>query len=126
MPLRIGNENENNMKYMLLVYGAESSWTPDEREDCMRTSMGICDELVKEGKLIISAPLQSVATAKSIRVRDGQQLVTTGPFAETTEQLGGFYLLDVETEEEAIAIASRIPPAQKGTVELRPLEDLPQ
>ncbi|MEW4565919.1 YciI family protein [Bremerella sp. JC770] len=114
------------MKYMLLVYGAETSWTPESREDCMRKSMAICDELQKDGKLIASSPLMSVATSKTVRVRDGKSLVTTGPFAETTEQLGGYYVLDVETEEEALAIAARIPPASVGSVEVRPLEPLPE
>ncbi|MBI1248363.1 YciI family protein [bacterium] len=114
------------MKYMLLVYTTESCYTPEEREDCMRTSMAICEELAQQGKLVTSSPLKSVTTAKSLRVRDGEQLVTTGPFAETTEQLGGFYMLDVDSEEEAIAIAARIPPAKKGTIEIRALDDLPQ
>lgn len=114
------------MKYMLLVYGAETCWTPESREDCMRKSMAICEELEKEGKLIASSPLQSISTSKTVRVRDGKQLVTTGPFAETTEQLGGYYILDVATEEEALAIAARIPPASVGCVEVRPLEPLPQ
>ncbi len=114
------------MKYMLLVYGAESGWTPESREDCMRKSMAICDELEKEGKLIAASPLMSVTTSKTVRVREGKPLVTTGPFAETTEQLGGYYVLDVETEEEALAVAARIPPASVGSVEVRPLEALPQ
>lgn len=114
------------MRYMLLVYGTESCWTPEEREQCMRDSMKICEELEAQGKFIASSPLESITTAKSIRVRDGQRLVTTGPFAETAEQLGGYYILDVETEQEAIEIASRIPPAQKGTVEIRPLAPLPE
>ncbi len=119
-------ESEMVMKYMLLIYSSESDWTPETREACMRKSMGICDELEREGKLVASSPLQSVSTAKSLQIRDGQQLVTTGPFAETTEQLGGYYILDVESEEEAIAIAARLPPASVGTVEIRPLEALPE
>ena len=114
------------MKYMLLVYGAETSWTAETREDCMRKSMAICEELEREGKLIAASPLMSVSTSKTVRVREGQSLVTTGPFAETAEQLGGYYILDVATEEEALAIAARIPPAAVGSVEVRPLEALPQ
>jgi len=114
------------MKYMLLIYGAESSWTEDERKACMLESMAICEELEKQGKWIASSPLHSVATATSVRVRGGKQQITDGPFAETTEQLGGYYIVDVDNLDEAIAIASRIPPAKKGTVEIRPLLNLPE
>jgi len=109
------------MKYMLLIYGAENSWTEDERRACMIESMGICDELAAQGKYLGSSPLQSVTTAASVRVRDGRTLVTNGPFAETTEQLGGYYMLDLADLDEAIAVAARVPPAAKGTVEIRPL-----
>lgn len=114
------------MKYMLLVYSAETCWTPKSREDCMRKSMAICEELEKEGKLLAASPLMSVSTSKTVRLREGKPLVTTGPFAETTEQLGGYYILDVASEEEALAIAGRIPPASVGSVEVRPLDSLPQ
>lgn len=113
------------MKYMLLIYGTESSWTDDSRRECMLDSMKICDELREQGKLIDSAPLHSVSTATSVRVRDSKRQVTDGPFAETTEQLGGFYLIDVEDLDEAISIAERIPPSKVGTVEIRPLCPLP-
>lgn len=92
----------------------------------MRKSMAICADLEKEGKLLAASPLMSVSTSKTVRVRDGKSLVTTGPFAETTEQLGGYYILDVASEEEALAIAGRIPPASVGSVEVRPLDTLPQ
>lgn len=111
---------------MLLIYGAENSWTEEERKECMVESMGICDELAAEGKYVASSPLHSVTTATSVRVRDGKRQVTDGPFAETTEQLGGYYIIDVPNLDEAIAIASRIPPAKKGTVEIRPLFPLPE
>lgn len=114
------------MKYMFLIYGAESCWTEEERKACMLESMGIGDELAAQGKYIASSPLHSVTTATSVRVRDGRRLVTDGPFAETTEQLGGYYIVDVEDLDEAIAIASRLPPAKKGTVEIRPLFPLPE
>lgn len=114
------------MQYMLLIYGAESCWTESERRECMLESMDICDQLSAEGKLIGSGPLHSVSTATSVRVRDGKRQVTDGPFAETTEQLGGYYLIDVDDLDEAIAIASRLPPAKKGTVEIRPLFPLPE
>ncbi|HCS53480.1 YciI family protein [Rubinisphaera sp.] len=114
------------MKYMLLIYGAEETWTEEERKECMIESMGICDELEAEGKWIASSPLHSVTTATSVRLREGKRQITDGPFAETTEQLGGYYIIDVENLDEAIAIASRLPPAKKGTVEIRPLFPLPE
>jgi hypothetical protein len=109
------------MKYMLLIYGAEQAWTEGERRACMVESLGICDELAAQGKFLDASPLQSVRTAASVRVRDGRALVTDGPFAETTEQLGGYYMLDLADLDEAIAVAARLPPASKGTVEIRPL-----
>jgi hypothetical protein len=112
------------MKYMLLMYGAENCWTEEQRKACMIESMAICDELAAQGKYIASAPLHSVTTATSLRVRDGKRLITDGPFAETTEQLGGYYIIDVENLDEAIAIAGRLPPATKGTVEIRPVFDV--
>jgi hypothetical protein len=112
------------MKYMLLIYGAEEAWTEDERRACMIESLGICHELTAQGKFLDASPLQSVKTAASVRVRDGRTLVTDGPFAETTEQLGGYYLLDLADLDEAIAVAARLPPAAKGTVEIRPLVEL--
>lgn len=109
------------MRYMLLIYGAEGRWTDEERRACMVESMGICDRLAAEGKYVASAPLEPVATAVTVRVRDGRVLVTDGPFAETTEQLGGFYLLELAHLDEAIAVAGALPPVTKGTVEIRPL-----
>jgi hypothetical protein len=109
------------MKYMLLIYGAEGCWTEAERRACMIESMGICDELAAQRKFLGASPLQSITTAASVRVRDGRTLVTDGPFAETTEQLGGYYVLDLSDLDEAIAVAARLPPAAKGTVEIRPL-----
>ena len=113
------------MKYMLLIYGAEDAWTECERTACMLDSMKICDELAEHGKWIASSPLHSVMTATCVRVRNGQRQVTDGPYAETTEQLGGYYIVDVADRDEAVTIASRLPPAAKGTVEIRPLLPLP-
>src|SRR5688572_1554017 len=109
------------MKYMMLMYGAENRWTADERTACMVESLGICDELIAQGKFLDAAPLQPVATAATVRVRHGRPLVTDGPFAETTEQLGGYYVLELADLDEAIALAGRLPPVTKGTVEIRPL-----
>lgn len=113
------------MKFMLLIYGAENIWTDQERNECMLESMAISQELEKQGKWLAASPLHSVSTATSVRVRDGKRQVTDGPFAETAEQLGGYYVIDVETLDEAISIASKLPPAKKGTVEIRPLFPLP-
>jgi hypothetical protein len=109
------------MKYMMLIYGAEDAWTQDERRACMIDSLVVCDELTAQAKYLGASPLQSVTTAASVRVRDGRTLVTDGPFAETIEQLGGYYLLELADLDEAIAVAARLPPAAKGTVEIRPL-----
>ncbi len=116
------------MKYMLLIYSPEDAWTPDEWNQCVATSMGICQELAAEGKFLTASPLHPVATATTVRVRDGKSMITAGPFTETTEQLGGYYIIDVANLDEAIAIAARLPPVKKGTVEIRPifkLEGLP-
>ena len=112
------------MKYMLLIYGVEGSWTAEERQACMLKSMAIGDELAAQGKYVASAPLHPVTTATTLRMKDGNALITDGPYAETTEQLGGYYIIDVENLDEAIAIASRLPPAAKGTIEIRPVFDL--
>lgn len=109
------------MKYMFLIYSPENAWAPEEWKQCVETSLGICQEMAEKGQLLSAAPLHPVATATTVRVRDNRPLITTGPFAETTEQLGGYYLIDVENLDEAISIASRLPPAKKGTVEIRPL-----
>jgi hypothetical protein len=112
------------MKYMLLMYGAENCYTAEERTACMVESNRVCEELAARGQFIDASPLQSVMTAVTVRVRSGQTLVTEGPFAETTEQLGGYYVLDLPDLDAAIAVASRLPPVRKGTVEIRPLFEL--
>ena len=113
------------MKYMLLIYGDENAWTQSEREDCYEESSQLVQQLRASGQYLSSSPLYSVETATSVRVRDGKKLVTDGPFAETREQLGGYYLIDAENLDEAIAIAGRVPAARKGTVEIRPIVELP-
>lgn len=112
------------MKYMLLIYGAESAWTPEEREACMVESTELCHELAADGKFLGASPLCSVNTATSVQVRQGEVIVTDGPFAETAEQLGGYFIIDAANLDEAIAIAGRIPGARRGTVEIRPVEVL--
>ncbi|MFO0816000.1 MAG: YciI family protein [Gemmatales bacterium] len=112
------------MKYMLLVYSPESAWTQDEWKACTVESSKVCQDLASKGQFIAASPLYPVATAASVRVRSGKTLVTAGPFAETTEQLGGFFLIDVPNLDEAIAIAARLPSAKKGTIEVRPVATL--
>jgi hypothetical protein len=112
------------MKYMLLVYSDEKSWTETEREHCFAESTELTHELHKKGQFLGASPLQSITTATSVRVRDGKRLVTDGPFAETREQLGGFFLVEARDLNDAITIAGRIPAARKGTVEVRPVHEL--
>ena len=109
------------MKYMLLIYSDENAWTESEQEQCLTESVQLTHQLNANGQYLGAAPLQPVAMATSVRVRDGKRLVTDGPFAETHEQLGGYFLIDAKDLDEAIAIAGRIPGARKGTVEIRPL-----
>jgi hypothetical protein len=112
------------MKYMLLIYTDEKSWTNDEREHCYAESTELIHELNARGQYLGASPLQPVATATSVRIRDGKPLITSGPFAETREQLGGFFMVDAKDLNEAISIAARIPGARKGTVEVRPVMEL--
>lgn len=112
------------MKYMLLIYSDEKLWSEGERAECMSESAAICHELQAQGQFLGASPLHSVTAATSLRIRNGKKQITDGPFAETTEQLGGYYLIDVKNLDEAIAIASRLPPAKKGTVEIRPIFEL--
>lgn len=113
------------MKYMLLIYTDEKSWTDDERQHCYAESTELLHELNARGQYLGANPLQSVTTATSVRVRNGKPVITDGPFAETREQLGGYFLIEAKDLNEAIAIAARIPGARKGTVEVRPLIELP-
>lgn len=112
------------MKYMLLIYSDESAWTQDERERCFAESTRLTHDLHAKGQYLAASPLQSVSTAASVRVRNGNRLVTDGPFAETREQLGGYFLIEAEDLDEAIDVAGRIPGARKGTVEVRPVLEL--
>ena len=112
------------MKYMLLIYAKEDVLNDAEREDCYKKSSDLCHQLASKGQFISASPLQSVATATSIKVREGKRLVTDGPFAETREQLGGYFMVDARNLDEAMDIAARIPAATWGTVEVRPIVEL--
>ncbi len=112
------------MKYMLLIYAEEGAWTDSEREQCYKESTELAHDLDLKGQYLTAAPLQPIATATSVRVRDGKRLVTDGPFAETREQLGGLFLVEANDLDEALEIAGRIPAARKGTVEVRPVVEI--
>lgn len=113
------------MKYMLLIYSDENAWTETERQHCYAESAELCHQLASQGQYLGASPLQPVATATSIRIREGKRFVTDGPFAETREQLGGFFMIHARDLDEAIGIAARIPAARKGTVEIRPVVEIP-
>jgi hypothetical protein len=113
------------MKYMLLVYSDENAWTESEQNQCYTESLELTRQLEANGQYLGAAPLQPISSATSVRVRQGKQLVTDGPFAETREQLGGYFLIDARDLNEAINIAGRIPAAHKGTIEIRPVVELP-
>jgi len=112
------------MKYMLLIYSDEQAWTEAEREHCYGESAQLTQQLHAKGQYLGASPLHSVSTATSVRVREGKRLVTDGPFAETREQLGGYFLINAENLDEAIEIAGRIPGAKRGTVEIRPIMEI--
>jgi len=109
------------MKYMLLIYLDENALNETERQECYVESAQLAQDLNSNGQYLATAPLHPVSTATSVRMRDGKRFVTDGPFAETREQLGGFFMIDAKDLDEAIGIAARIPGARKGTVEVRPV-----
>lgn len=106
---------------MLLIYGDEHALDETEREQCYRESVQLAHRIDSAGQYLAAAPLHPTSTATSVRVRDGKRLVTDGPFAETREQLGGYFLIDARDLDEALAIAAQIPMARRGTVEVRPV-----
>lgn len=112
------------MKYMLLIYSDEQAWTEAEREHCYEESSGLANQLKSSGQYLAASPLQPVSSATTVRVRNGKHLVTDGPFAETREQLGGYFLIEAKDLDEAIGIAGRIPAARMGTIEIRPVTEI--
>ena len=115
------------MKYMLLIHDEEQVWakmSEAERQRIYGEYGQFGQQLRDGGQYIAGAQLQPTSTATSVRVRDGKRLVTDGPFAETREQLGGYYLIDAKDLDEAIEIAGRVPGARIGTVEVRPIVEL--
>jgi hypothetical protein len=114
----------HKMKYMLLVYLDEHAMTEAEREHCYVESAELTQQLNSSGQYLSASPLHPVATATSVRMREGKRIVTDGPFAETREQLGGYYVIEARDLDEAIDIAERIPPARFGTIEIRPVLEI--
>ena len=112
------------MKYMLLIYGTDQAWDEAGREKCYKESTELAHRLKAEGKYLAAAPLHPVTMATSIRIRDGKQLITDGPFAETREQLGGYFLIEAKDLDEAMTVAAQIPGARVGTVEIRPVLEI--
>jgi len=112
------------MKYMLLVYLEEHSLSESERDDCYVKSAKLAQDIHASGHYLDASPLHLTSSATSIRVRDGKSLVTDGPFAETREQLGGYYLINANDLDDAIQIAERIPAARWGTIEIRPVMEI--
>src|SRR5438552_3604775 len=98
----ITTQGETVMKYMLLIYMGENAMSQGEREQCYKDSTQLCHDLQADGKYISANPLQPVAAATSVRVREGKRMVTDGPFAETREQLGGYFLIDANNLDDAI------------------------
>jgi hypothetical protein len=110
------------MQYLLLIYDEEAKWASmaeDERNALYGAYMAFTNELRESGAYVAADQLQPTATATSVRIRDDEQLTTDGPFAETKEQLGGFYLIEVDSHDEAIEWAAKIPSARTGTIEVR-------
>jgi hypothetical protein len=113
------------MKYMLLIYMGEQAINETERQHCYEESTQLAHDLKSRGQYLAANPLHPVSAATSVRVRNGKPLVTDGPFAETREHLGGYFLIDAQNLDEAIGIAARIPGARVGTVEIRPVIEMP-
>jgi len=112
------------MKYMLLVYLDEQALSETEREHCYVESAQLAQQIKASGQYLSAGPLHPTATATSVRIREGKRFVTDGPFAETREQLGGYYLIEANDLDEALGIAERIPVARVGTIEIRPVLEI--
>ncbi|MEO8436545.1 MAG: YciI family protein [Pyrinomonadaceae bacterium] len=112
------------MKYMLLIYQDEHAWngfTEAERQNIYREYRELIQDLQSRGQYLAGDELQVAKTANSVRVREGKPMVTDGPFAETREQIGGFFMIEVDSLDQATSIAGRIPSARMGAVEVRPV-----
>jgi hypothetical protein len=112
------------MQYMMLIYLDENAMSEAERAKCYEESAAFSRQLHAEGKYLSASPLHPTSTATSIRFQEGKRMVLDGPFAETREQLGGFFIVDAKNLDEAIDIAGRIPAGKFGTVEIRPVMEI--
>ncbi len=113
------------MKYLCLAYEEETklnALSQSEWDQLRRETLDYVDQLRLDGHLIATEPLQSTRTAATVRIRNGELSITDGPFAETKESLGGFFLIDAQDLNEAIRLASRWPSARLGSIEVRPVE----
>jgi hypothetical protein len=125
-PVRLILERKNVKKYMLLMYFEENtSVTEEQRQECYLESAAFAQNLAANGQFVTAAPLQPTSTATSLRLENGKRLITDGPFAETREQLGGFFIVNARDLDEAIDIAARVPAGRWGTVEIRPIVEVP-
>ena len=116
------------MQYLLLIFDDERVWgemSEEERGKLYAEYGTFTNELRESGALVSADQLQPSTTATLVQVRDGETLTTDGPFAETKEQLGGYYLIEAESLDEAIEWAAKIPSARGGTIEVRPVVQLP-
>jgi len=116
------------MQYMLLIYNDEPAWLAldaEKRSEITGEYVSLVEALRVTGQYLDGAPLQPSSVATTVRVRSGEQLVTDGPFADTKEQLGGFFMVEAESIDEAIEIAARLPGARYGTIEVRPVAPVP-
>jgi len=111
------------MKFILLIHHEEAI-DEDERRDLLNESIELAHKLHETGQYLDAAPLHPVSETVSVKVRDGKATVTDGPFAETKEQIGGYYLIDARDIDEAVSIAKRIPGGRLGTVEVRPVREV--
>ena len=116
------------MKYLCLVYADEANVAALPRSEwdaVVVENLELCEEIRRSGHFVSAAPLAPVRTAATVRVRNGKLSTTDGPFAETKEQLGGYYLLECKDLDEAIELAAKIPGAQSGSIEVRPIMEMP-
>lgn len=112
------------MKFLLLLYAEEGAWPPEDHKVALQESIDLCHQLHVTKQYLDASPLQPPATAKCVRVRKGEAMISDGPYAETKEQLGGYFLIEARDLDEAVSIAARVPGARRGTAEVRPLMEV--
>jgi len=125
-PVRLAPNRRSNMKYAVLIYSDEKQWeklTDGQRGEIVGRYMALSEDLKRRGQYVLGEPLDATTTASTVKLRNGKTIVTDGPFAETKEQLGGLYVVDVPDLDAALAIAARMPTAEVGSIEVRPIPD---